>query len=88
MQRIIKVLCECRTDAGSLLEVHAPRLEYPLQAAEVLQRVGQLGRIQPGAIADLIAVDGDPLRDIGCLTGQGERIPLVVQGGVVRFWEG
>jgi imidazolonepropionase-like amidohydrolase len=57
-------------------------------AAEVLQRVGQLGRIQPGAIADVIAVDGDPLRDIGCLTGQGERIPLVVQGGVVRFWEG
>lgn len=56
-------------------------------AAEVLQRVGQLGRLQPGAIADVIAVDGDPLRDIECLTGQGERIPLVIQGGVIRFNE-
>jgi imidazolonepropionase-like amidohydrolase len=56
-------------------------------AAEVLQRVGQLGRLQPGAIADLIVVEGDPLRDIACLTGQGERIPLVVKGGAVQFNE-
>jgi imidazolonepropionase-like amidohydrolase len=53
----------------------------------VLQRVGQLGRLQPGAIADLIVVEGDPLRDIACLTGQGERIPLVVKGGAVQFNE-
>lgn len=56
-------------------------------AAEVLQRVGQLGRLQPGAIADVIAVDGDPLRDIACLSGQGERIPLVIKGGAIQFNE-
>lgn len=56
-------------------------------AAEVLQRVGQLGRLQPGAIADVLAVDGNPLRDIGCLTGQGERIPLVIKGGAIQFNE-
>jgi imidazolonepropionase-like amidohydrolase len=54
-------------------------------AAEVLQQVGKLGRLQPGAIADVLAIDGNPLRDIGCLTGQGERIPLVIKGGAIQF---
>jgi len=30
-------------------------------------------------------VDGNPLRDIGCLLGQGEKIPLVMKAGVVEF---
>jgi imidazolonepropionase-like amidohydrolase len=50
-------------------------------AARLLNREGELGVVQPGAIADLIAVDGDPIADIGVLTGQGERIPLVVKAG-------
>jgi imidazolonepropionase-like amidohydrolase len=54
-------------------------------AAEVLQQVGKLGRLQPGAIADVLAIDGNPLRDISCLTGQGERIPLVIKGGAIQF---
>lgn len=53
--------------------------------AEVLGMQGKLGCIAPGAIADLLVVDGDPLRDVSCLLGQGERIPLVVQGGKVQF---
>ena len=32
--------------------------------AEMLDRAGQIGVIAPGALADLIAVAGDPLRDI------------------------
>lgn len=47
----------------------------------LLQREGQLGVVRPGALADLILVDGDPLADIGVLTGQGERIPFVMKGG-------
>ena len=35
----------------------------------------------PGAFADLIVVDGDPTADIGVLSGQGERIVLVMKGG-------
>ncbi|MCC6305868.1 MAG: amidohydrolase family protein [Rhodobacteraceae bacterium] len=43
-----------------------------------------LGRVVPGATADLILVAGDPLADPGgCLAGQGERIPLVLQEGRV-----
>lgn len=53
--------------------------------AEVLGMQGKLGCIAPGAMADLLVVEGDPLRDVSCLLGQGERIPLVVQGGKVQF---
>ena len=55
-----------------------------LVGAEILGQTGVLGEITPGARADLLLVDGDPLRDLTCLTGQGERIALVMQGGRVR----
>ena len=55
-----------------------------LVGAEILGQAGVLGEITPGARADLLLVDGDPLRDLTCLTGQGERIALVMQGGQVR----
>jgi len=50
-------------------------------AAEVLGMGGRLGTIAPGAYADLIVVDGNPLKDLGVLGGQGERIPAIMQGG-------
>lgn len=53
--------------------------------AEVLGMEGKLGRIAPEALADLLVVDGDPLRDVGCLLGQGEHIPLVMKAGKVQF---
>jgi imidazolonepropionase-like amidohydrolase len=46
-------------------------------AAEALDKVGQLGTIAPGAFGDLVAVRGDPLRDIGLL----EHVDAVVKGG-------
>src|SRR5580698_3215109 len=42
--------------------------------AELLNRAGELGVVAPGARADLIVVDGDPLRDIALLDGQGENL--------------
>lgn len=36
----------------------------------------------PGAIADLLVIDGDPLADVGVLRGP-ERIWMVIQGGNV-----
>jgi imidazolonepropionase-like amidohydrolase len=41
-----------------------------------------VGRIEPGVRADLIAVDGDPLRDIEILEEAG-RIRLVMKDGMV-----
>ncbi|MFC7540460.1 amidohydrolase family protein [Siccirubricoccus deserti] len=49
--------------------------------ATLLRKGGELGVIKPGALADLILVEGDPIADIGVLTGQGERIPFVMKAG-------
>lgn len=52
-------------------------------AAEIVNRVGELGVIAAGALADVIVVDGNPLASIDCLGGQGEHIPLVMKDGAV-----
>jgi len=52
-------------------------------AAEILMQDGQLGCIAPGAHADLIVVDGDPLADIGLLAESGRRLDLIMRGGEV-----
>ena len=52
--------------------------------AEVLGQSGQLGEIVPGAHADVLIVDGNPLASLDCLLGQGERIPMVMKGGKIH----
>ncbi len=37
--------------------------------------------IAPGAYADLLIVDGNPLKDIGLLTEQGAHLPAIMKGG-------
>jgi len=51
-------------------------------AAEVLRMENQLGRLIPGAIADVLLVKGNPLSSIGCLAEMGT-IRLVMKGGKV-----
>jgi imidazolonepropionase-like amidohydrolase len=52
--------------------------------AELLNRSGELGIVAPGALADLIAVDGDPLADISLLDGQGEHLSVIMKDGVLH----
>ena len=52
-----------------------------VDAAKVLRMEGQIGTIAPGAFADLIAVDGNPLENLDLLTGQGAHMPLIMKGG-------
>jgi len=47
--------------------------------ADMLDMSGQVGGIAPGAYADVIGVDGDPLRDIKVL----ENVHFVMKGGKV-----
>jgi len=49
-------------------------------AARAIRREGVVGALVPGAHADLLVVDGDPLADIRVLQDRG-RLRLVVQGG-------
>jgi imidazolonepropionase-like amidohydrolase len=51
-------------------------------AAKLCRMEGQLGVIAPGALADLIVVDGNPLADLALLTGQGRHMSLIMQDGV------
>jgi imidazolonepropionase-like amidohydrolase len=56
-------------------------------AARLCRMEGQIGVVAPGAFADLVAVDGDPLSDLSLLTGQGRHMPLIMQGGVAVKYE-
>jgi imidazolonepropionase-like amidohydrolase len=48
--------------------------------AELLGEVGKLGCVKAGAHADLLLIDGDPLKDIAILEDR-ERMPIVMQAG-------
>ena len=57
-----------------------------LIGAEVLGMRGRLGVIAPGAFADLLAVDGNPLEDLRLLQDRGAHISLIIkEGAIVRF---
>jgi imidazolonepropionase-like amidohydrolase len=49
--------------------------------AALLNREGELGVVAPGARADLIAVDGDPLADIALLDGDGSHLAMIMKDG-------
>ncbi|HYM68596.1 MAG TPA: amidohydrolase family protein [bacterium] len=50
-------------------------------AAEVLRMDGRLGVVAPGAIADLLVVDGDPLSDLRVLLDQGAHLQAIMKAG-------
>ncbi len=52
-----------------------------LVGAQLVKQEGKLGCLKPGAHADIILVDGDPLKDLSLLTGQGRHITLIMQAG-------
>ena len=50
---------------------------------EIMRRGHELGQIRPGFLADLLLVDGDPVRDVGVLTRR-DKLQLVLKGGKVE----
>jgi imidazolonepropionase-like amidohydrolase len=51
-------------------------------AADCLGRGHEIGTVEKGKLADLVAVDGDPLADVGMLQDL-RRIALVLKGGAI-----
>jgi imidazolonepropionase-like amidohydrolase len=76
---------ECR-EFAIRREVFSP-LEIMRQAtstgAALLLQEDKLGCVKPGAFADLLVVDGDPLKDIGLLAEDGRKLALIMRGGEI-----
>jgi imidazolonepropionase-like amidohydrolase len=66
-----------------MVEAGMPALEAirsaTLNAAELLNQGSRLGSVEPGYAADIVAVSGDPLKDISLL----QQIRFVMKDGVV-----
>ena len=52
-----------------------------LVAAQLCRMEGKVGTIAPGAYADLIVLDSDPLKDLSVMGGQGRHMPIIVKNG-------
>jgi imidazolonepropionase-like amidohydrolase len=69
---------ELQTLVGLGVPAHEALLAGTRWAAEACRVDGETGSLAPGKRADLIAVDGNPLTDIGAL----DRVRLVMKNGV------
>jgi imidazolonepropionase-like amidohydrolase len=49
--------------------------------AALLNRPGELGVLAPGALADMLVVDGNPLDDLTVLQEQGKHLLLIMKNG-------
>ena len=69
---------------GYMVDAGMPAMEAILSAtrnaADLLGAADRIGSIQKGRYADVVAVDGDPLRDIR----EMQRVRFVMKGGVVH----
>ncbi len=52
-----------------------------LIGADILRLPGKVGTLKPGAYADMILVDGNPLKNLGLLTEQGKYLAMIMKGG-------
>jgi imidazolonepropionase-like amidohydrolase len=50
-----------------------------IRGAELMQMQNDIGTVEPGKYADIIAVQGNPLQDIAVM----QKIAFVMKGGVV-----
>ena len=49
--------------------------------AQITRMEGKIGTLRPGAFADLLVLDGDPLKDLAVFQDQGAHIAAIMQAG-------
>ena len=49
--------------------------------AQVTRMEGKLGCLKVGAFADLLVVDGDPLKNLKLLADQGRHLSVIMKAG-------
>jgi imidazolonepropionase-like amidohydrolase len=49
--------------------------------AKILRMEDKLGCLKAGAFADILLVDGNPLKDLTVLLGQGKHLAVIMKGG-------
>ncbi len=69
----VDILRQATSLSGEFLQMSGARSPYP----------GRIGVIQPGALADILLVDGDPTVDLEILTRPRETIQLIMKDGVI-----
>jgi len=85
------LLGEMRANQSRELSIRA-EIQTPAQVlisatstnADLLNRAGELGVIQADALADILVVDGNPLKEIHLLEGQGKHLALIMKDGVIH----
>jgi len=68
-----EVLVQATSLSGELLQLSGARSPYP----------GVVGKIEEGAHADLLLIDGNPLEDISILRNPHEVLDLIMKGGAI-----
>jgi len=66
---------------GAVLPAHEVIASATKVNAQILMREHELGCIAPGAYADLLVVEGNPLKDLRLLTEQGAHMSVIMKGG-------
>jgi imidazolonepropionase-like amidohydrolase len=49
--------------------------------AQIIRQEGKLGTLKAGAFADLLLIDGDPLKNLGLFQEQGRHLAAIMKGG-------
>lgn len=68
-----EILQQATSKGGELLAMSGPKNPYP----------GKLGVIEEGAYADLLLINGDPLKGISILTKPDENLALIMKDGKI-----
>ena len=68
------MLVSATSGNADLLALSGPRNPYP----------GRLGVIEPGALADLLLVDGDPIADIDLLADPDRSLLVIMKDGRIH----